>query len=487
MSHVYFSILALAVGGCIGSFLNVVIFRWPRNLSIRRPSRSFCPACEAPIAWYDNLPVVSYLVLGGRCRRCRAPISLQYPLVELATAMVFLLTYDAFFVARQRAGMGGGLAVDWPMLIGHWVLWAGLIALAVMDLEAYLVDIRVTWVVAGAGLVAHMLWTPRSSAGWIRPSEVQAAWAVAATVGLAIGGLICLRRSGQPEPEDEPPAEEPPAEPLSTPADAAAGPWRWAWLIVPVGLVVAYLVAMNVAGEQALPSSLSRQMSGRLPEHQPPAPSSGVGAVRLGLGFGGLFLLLALAASYPQPEADSDIVEAIREEAGDARRNALWELKLLTPAILLAVAVLVALGPPGGMGGREQFVGRVLYWNPLGDWRPTWGLATAVTGFVIGGAIGWLARIGFTLLFGKEALGMGDVHILAAAGAVAGWPVAFLGFFLAAPLALLAIVVIHLRRQSRALPYGPWLALAFLLAGVFQDRILLYLHLRWLFERPWPS
>ena len=65
-----------------------------------------------------------------------------------------------------------------------------------------------------------------------------------------------------------------------------------------------------------------------------------------------------------------------------------------------------------------------------------------------------------------------------AAGAVAGWPVAFLGFFLAAPLTLLAMIVIHVRRQSRALPYGPWLALGFFVASVFQDRILHYLGFR---------
>jgi prepilin signal peptidase PulO-like enzyme (type II secretory pathway) len=91
-----------------------------------------------------------------------------------------------------------------------------------------------------------------------------------------------------------------------------------------------------------------------------------------------------------------------------------------------------------------------------------------------------LARIVCTLLFGKEALGMGDIHILAAAGAVAGWPVPFLGFFLAAPLTLVAIGIIALRRQSRALPYGPWLALAFLIVTVFQDRILHYLGVRWM-------
>jgi len=82
-------------------------------------------------------------------------------------------------------------------------------------------------------------------------------------------------------------------------------------------------------------------------------------------------------------------------------------------------------------------------------------------------------------------MGMGDVHILAAAGAVAGWPVAFLGFFCAAPLTLLALVVIHFRRQSRAVPYGPWLALGFLLASLYQDRILSYLGVRWLLSSPW--
>ena len=77
---------------------------------------------------------------------------------------------------------------------------------------------------------------------------------------------------------------------------------------------------------------------------------------------------------------------------------------------------------------------------------------------------------------------MGDVHLLAAAGAVASWPVAFLGFFLAACLALPAIIIIRIRRPSRTLPFGPWLALAFLVATLFQDRILMLLGVRWLFD-----
>ena len=69
------AILALLFGLLIGSFLNVCIYRWPRDLSVVKP-RSHCTACEKTIAWYDNIPLVSYVVLGGRCRHCRARISL---------------------------------------------------------------------------------------------------------------------------------------------------------------------------------------------------------------------------------------------------------------------------------------------------------------------------------------------------------------------------------------------------------------------------
>ena len=76
---------AFIVGAVVGSFLNVVIHRVPRRLSIVRPG-SACPACSKPIAWYDNLPILSWIVLRGKCRSCRAPISFRYPLVEAAGA-----------------------------------------------------------------------------------------------------------------------------------------------------------------------------------------------------------------------------------------------------------------------------------------------------------------------------------------------------------------------------------------------------------------
>jgi len=74
------AVLAFLAGLLIGSFLNVCVYRMPRDLSVVRP-RSHCPAFEQQIAWYDNIPVLSYLILGGRCRHCRERIPLRYPIV----------------------------------------------------------------------------------------------------------------------------------------------------------------------------------------------------------------------------------------------------------------------------------------------------------------------------------------------------------------------------------------------------------------------
>jgi leader peptidase (prepilin peptidase)/N-methyltransferase len=83
------AIIAGVFGAMIGSFLNVCIIRWPREESVVKP-RSRCPGCGQLIAWYDNIPVLSWLLLRGRCRRCRVSISFQYPLIELATALLWV-------------------------------------------------------------------------------------------------------------------------------------------------------------------------------------------------------------------------------------------------------------------------------------------------------------------------------------------------------------------------------------------------------------
>jgi leader peptidase (prepilin peptidase) / N-methyltransferase len=94
--------LAFGVGACVGSFLNVCIHRMPADESVVRPG-SRCPRCGAPIAWYDNIPIVSWLWLGARCRRCRAGIGARYPLVELATGALGIAVLVAFGPTARAA------------------------------------------------------------------------------------------------------------------------------------------------------------------------------------------------------------------------------------------------------------------------------------------------------------------------------------------------------------------------------------------------
>ena len=103
--RIVFLAYATLVGACVGSFLNVCITRWPEGLSVVRP-RSRCPRCERPIAWYDNIPVISWLVLRGKCRGCGLPISPLYPSIELVTALIWLasaIAYGPSFVALRMA------------------------------------------------------------------------------------------------------------------------------------------------------------------------------------------------------------------------------------------------------------------------------------------------------------------------------------------------------------------------------------------------
>lgn len=85
----YLGTLAFVLGACVGSFLNVCIGRWPHDQSVVRP-RSRCPRCGHEIAWYDNIPIVSWILLRARCRGCALPISAQYPLVELVVGLLWL-------------------------------------------------------------------------------------------------------------------------------------------------------------------------------------------------------------------------------------------------------------------------------------------------------------------------------------------------------------------------------------------------------------
>ncbi len=118
-----------ALGACVGSFLNVVIYRLPLGLSVVQPG-SRCPTCETPISWWGNIPILSYLLLRGRCRECKAWISPRYPLVELLTAAAFL-----------------ALAWWWGYESRFWInslLAAALIAIAFIDIDHHIIPNAIT-------------------------------------------------------------------------------------------------------------------------------------------------------------------------------------------------------------------------------------------------------------------------------------------------------------------------------------------------------
>ncbi|HMQ16311.1 MAG TPA: prepilin peptidase, partial [Phycisphaerae bacterium] len=154
------------LGLCVGSFLNVVIYRLPAGLSVSRPTWSFCPLCQAAIRWYDNLPVLSWLLLRGRCRSCAAPISVQYPLVEAVTGLLFVLVFQLLFVAEARVGVDRpSLPGDLPLLLAWLTLAAALVACSGMDLIAYLVDTRVTDFALVIGVLAAAIDTALATEG----------------------------------------------------------------------------------------------------------------------------------------------------------------------------------------------------------------------------------------------------------------------------------------------------------------------------------
>ncbi len=151
------AVLAGVLGLAVGSFLNVCIVRLPARRNIWRPG-SACPACGAPIQWRDNIPVVSFVVLRGRCRSCRAPISWQYPVVEVLTSALFVLTYLRFGLHPALAPallLGSALIVVVAIDLAHQIIPDVLTLPGIpAGFAANLATGRVGWVDSLAGIVA---------------------------------------------------------------------------------------------------------------------------------------------------------------------------------------------------------------------------------------------------------------------------------------------------------------------------------------------
>ncbi len=164
--NLYWTAVSAVFGAVVGSFLNVCIYRIPLEKSVIRP-RSACPKCGAPIAGYDNIPILSWFLLRGRCRHCQAPIAARYPLVEALTALLFALVW-------RRYGWD-------PRTPIYWLGIGGLILGTFVDFDHLIIPDRVTLGGIAAGLalsgVAPVL---HGAPNWLEGLS-------AATVGAIVG------------------------------------------------------------------------------------------------------------------------------------------------------------------------------------------------------------------------------------------------------------------------------------------------------------
>jgi leader peptidase (prepilin peptidase)/N-methyltransferase len=144
--QVLFAVFAFVLGSCIGSFLNVCIYRMPLNLSVNEPKRSFCPSCKYQIPWTSNLPLITWLVQGGKCKNCQAPISIRYFLVELLTGLLFLATW-------WRVASTSAVPSDWARFFPLAVFISLIVVATFIDFEHFIIPDEITWGGAVAGIL----------------------------------------------------------------------------------------------------------------------------------------------------------------------------------------------------------------------------------------------------------------------------------------------------------------------------------------------
>jgi len=206
-ARVLLGVWLFAVGACVGSFLNVVVYRLPRGMSLAHPG-SHCPTCGHAIRGRDNLPVLSWLLLGGKCRDCRSPISPRYYYVELIVGLMFLLVaiFEAFL--PQQTWLGTAVVrrpLSWHETLPFWTTYATHVALLTTLLGAALID-RDGWraprglflPVIVMALVVGILW-PETRRILAIPALSAAPWqtgliegAAGLAAGMACGALIGL-------------------------------------------------------------------------------------------------------------------------------------------------------------------------------------------------------------------------------------------------------------------------------------------------------
>lgn len=446
---VFGAAFCFALGAAIGSFLNVVAYRIPKGEGLFSPP-SRCPRCETKLRWRQNLPILGWILLRGRCRFCRSPFSIQYPLVEFITALLFAFIYAAWFGetgghpwfngALQPDWAVAGIGRMWPYLGVVYVLVAGLIAMTLIDARTFMIPLSIPWFVTLVAFVAHPLhglWIGSSWRGeWTIPvpgSTQGAGFALGGMLGVLACALLlflgAIPRSfadfeqwaADAQRKELEAAARGDSPPEITGGEAALGP-----LLMRVFYFTAPAVTLMAIG------FMIGMRAGR------PLEFTFAGTL-IGLAIGIVLRRFAPGSSQID-DAEPDWIRYPH-----ARREALKE-----------VFCLMCIGAFAFAG---WWIGSNLTGSPAPWVR---GLAGVSLGYLVGGALVWLVRILGSLAFGKEAMGMGDVHLLAAVGACLGWLDPVLAFFTAPFFGLTWVfaAAIFAKRKgvAMALPFGPHLA-----------------------------
>lgn len=210
MPHLIYILFLFALGACVGSFLNVVVWRLPRGESLVHPP-SHCPKCGKTLKWYDNLPVIGWIKLGGKCRFCALPISPRYPIVEAVTGLLFVLYYVVIFMlqigpcppmATEMMGPDGlvhrvptflSIDQDWPIFGLYLFAVASLLAASLIDAELFIIPLEIPWLMAGIAFVVHAIVDRPTVPGALNLSPLLSATSAGATIGLAISMFLWWR------------------------------------------------------------------------------------------------------------------------------------------------------------------------------------------------------------------------------------------------------------------------------------------------------
>jgi len=510
-------------GACVGSLINVLVYRMPRGLGVITPS-SKCPGCDTKLAWNDNIPVLGWLLLRGRCRYCKIKISPEYVLVEAFTGLLFALIYILFFLVPQMsigpamwlgvdwgevapAWSGRGIERSWPMLLALFMLLGSLVAMTIVDAKTFMIPLVLAWVPTVIAVVVHPLWALWTSEvsrfrypwedGWsyaiASPGPAGWGW-IGASIGgvLGIGASLVLLKLGLIKPSFGDYAEwetEARAKaglpPLTDLDEAPSGPAPDALSGVPVEAQAelsenatqtgkpdprsapeprfvhwqslgGWLLGLTVLGLTGL---LLSPMIGA-----PPAAGLALGLMAGAVVGAGLARIARGASGSSHEPIDDDEEQEFWLAYPHARREMVREVAFLAPCFLLAIVGWRVFSGLGGEVTIDAVTGVARAENPAPLWLDA--LAGALLGYLIAGGIVWGVRIFGTLAFGKEAMGLGDVHLLAAVGACLGWTAGALSFAIAVPVALYLELVLRTRwgGKRRAMPFGPALAVGAVLA-----------------------